>query len=117
MLTEGIGELETAVKLSPDRPRFSSCLAYAYALSGRTTAARAILETLQSRISQQYIPPTAIARIYGGLADKQAAFAWLERAYRERDYELIAPDSNTGLVELRSDPYYHEIFAKMGLLQ
>jgi serine/threonine protein kinase/Flp pilus assembly protein TadD len=117
MVREGIGELEAAVKLKPDVPNFSSCLAYAYAVSGRTFLARAILETLTPRNGPNYVSPTAIARIYVGLGDKRAALAWLEKAYEERDFDLIDPNANTGLVELRSDPYYHEIFARMGLFQ
>ena len=118
-LREGISELETAVTLSP-RARFAGSLANAYAASGRTAEARTILEKLRELGRHQYVSPTAIAHIYVGLADKRSALAWLKKAYQAHDFELVAPDlvvldAKGGRVDIRSDPYYHEIFAGMGL--
>ena len=82
--------------------------------------ARAILAKLGELGKHQYVSPTAIARIYVGLGDKRAAREWLTKAYQEHDYELVAPDlialdANRDVVDIRSDPYYHDIFAGMGL--
>jgi TolB-like protein/Flp pilus assembly protein TadD len=115
MLSEGIGELETALRLTPDNPRFLGYLAYAYARSGRRTEARQILEQLLALASRQYVSPTAIARIYVGFDDREAALAWLERAYQARDFDLLATPEDGGFAELQSEPRYRAIFARMGL--
>src|SRR5262249_36210860 len=85
MLRDAIAELETAVVLSRRNPVFLSSLAYVYARYGRRDQARTILNELKAQADRQYVPPTAIARVYLGLDDKQAAHAWIERAYEERD--------------------------------
>ena len=115
LLTEGIRELETAVALSQRNLRYLAALAYAYARSGRATDARTILAELETLAKNQYVAPTAIARIYLGLDDRRTAHAWIERAYQEHDAGLVLTAEDIGLAELRSDPDFHDVFSRMGL--
>jgi tetratricopeptide (TPR) repeat protein len=115
MLRDGITQLQTAVVGAPSNPVFLSSLAYAYARSGRTSEAHKILADLQGLADHQYVPPTAIARVYVGLNDKLAAHAWIEKAYLERDLDLISVNADVGLAELRSDPAFQDVIPRVGL--
>ena len=58
--------------------------------------------------------------IYAGLGEKDQAFAFLEKAYEQRDYRLV-----TGLVYMkvtvpdpwRSDPRFQDLLRRVGLPQ
>jgi len=117
MPRDGIPEFETAVELSHHRNAiFLSSLGYAYARAGRTGEAQTILDELQALGDREYVPPTAIARLYVGLGDKRAAHPWIEKAFLERDLDLISTHADIGLAQLRSDPDFHDIFARPGLV-
>jgi tetratricopeptide (TPR) repeat protein len=117
MLAESIDELQTAVNRSNGtNPAFLSSLAFAYTRSGQTTEARTTLRELETLAAHQYVQPSAIALIYFGLEDTQTARVWLERAIRERDTDLVLP-SETGMVKLRSDPAFRDVFSRMGLVR
>jgi TolB-like protein/Tfp pilus assembly protein PilF len=114
-LREGINELETALNLTRDNTRFLGYLAYAYARLGRNDEATNILGKLLDLGTHQYVSPTAIARIAVGLNDREAALSWLEKASQERDFDLLTTLSDTEFDELRSEPRYQQILARMGL--
>jgi TolB-like protein/tetratricopeptide (TPR) repeat protein len=114
---EGIAELQTAVARSHRQPLFLSSLAYAYARSGQPTKARAILDELEVLASRTYVPPSAIASIYFGLGDKRTAHALLEKACLEHDVSLLVPAAGVGLPAMRSDPYFRDLFSRMGLVR
>jgi TolB-like protein/Flp pilus assembly protein TadD len=114
MLRDGITQLQVAVDGAPHNPVFLSSLAYAYARSGRTSEARKILADLQELADHQYVSPSAIARVYVGLDDKLAAHTWIEKAYLERDLNLISLNADVGLAELRSDPAFQDVIPRVG---
>ena len=62
---------------------------YILATSGRRDDAAGVLSTLEAMAHDRYVPPYAFALIYAGLADRERALAWLQRAYTVRDVHLI----------------------------
>ena len=64
-----------------------------------------------------YIQPTIIAKNYARLGDKERAFQWLEKAYVERDSDLIYLHVEPMYDPLRSDPRYVDLLKRMGLPQ
>jgi hypothetical protein len=46
--------------------------------------ARAILRGLEAQVKQRYVCGFNVACLYTGLGDKGQAYAWLEKAYRDR---------------------------------
>jgi TolB-like protein len=56
-----------------------------------------------------------IAEAYAWQGDKDKAFEWLERAYRQQDGGLTAIKYDPLLDNLRSDPRYHALLRKMNL--
>jgi TolB-like protein/Tfp pilus assembly protein PilF len=99
----------------PDAARQQLGLALAFDALGRTAeadAARTLAEKNANGWSYQ------IAQIYAHRADTERAFAWLDRAYAERDSGL--PQYLKGdplLVSLRPDPRYATLLQKLGLPQ
>lgn len=66
--------------------------------------------------AQSHVAPYNFGVIYAGLGDKDQAFAWLERAYRERSYYLamyLTTDSR--LDSLHADPRFAELRRRIGL--
>jgi tetratricopeptide (TPR) repeat protein len=117
MLRDAIVELERAVVLSKRNPIFLSSLAYAYARTGQRNRARTILAELESLADRQYVAPTAIARMYVGLKDRRSARAWIDKAYRERDIDLVSANADAGLLELRSQSDFRDVFSRVGLVR
>lgn len=59
--------------------------AITYARMGRKTEARERLRDLERIASKQYVPPSAIAAIYGQLGDLDTALQWLDKADQAGD--------------------------------
>jgi hypothetical protein len=68
------------------------------------------------RAETQYLPSYWIALIYTGLADKERAFEWLERAYKERSSWLVWIGVEPRFDVLRPDPRFARLLAQMGLV-
>lgn len=90
-------------------------LGYTLAVSGRKTEALEIITRLKRLAEQIYVSPYAVAVIYAGLDDKDAAFEWLEKAYRSRDEWLIWLGTEPKLDSLRSDPRYTSLLRRVGI--
>jgi tetratricopeptide (TPR) repeat protein len=91
-------------------------LGHAYALSGKTAEARKVLERLGELSRERYVAPYNIALIHAGLGDKEAAFAWLERAYDARSYILaVYLNTDVRLRSLYGDPRYESLLQRMKL--
>jgi TolB-like protein/cytochrome c-type biogenesis protein CcmH/NrfG len=91
-----IGETELALdalgraaRLSGGNSKPMSLRAYVLARAGQAAAARDVLEALEDAARSTYVPPYAMALICSGLADADATFAWLERAFAVRDVHLV----------------------------
>lgn len=74
---------DRAVK-STQNPVILSEIAAAYALAGRKEKARAMIEGIEGQARKRYVCGFNVACLYSVLGDKEQAFAWLERAYRDR---------------------------------
>jgi TolB-like protein/DNA-binding winged helix-turn-helix (wHTH) protein/lipoprotein NlpI len=111
MYREALAELQKAVQLSAGDPYYEGALGHAYAVSGNVSAARRMLALLKSSSRQRYIPAYAIALIYAGLAEKDNAFFWLEKAREDRSTSLAYLKVDPVLNSLRSHPRF------AGLLQ
>ncbi len=54
------------------------------------------------------------ASLYGVLGETEEAMTWLERAYEERDPQLIIAKTNPRLDPLRSDPRWDDLMRRIG---
>jgi len=70
---------------------------------------------LKVAAERRYISPYSIAVIYLGLGDKEQAFAWLNRAYQERDNWLNYLKVEPRLDPLRSDTRFANLLRRVRL--
>jgi DNA-binding winged helix-turn-helix (wHTH) protein/TolB-like protein/Flp pilus assembly protein TadD len=112
-----IQALQKSIPLSGDSADEPASLAHAYALSGKRTEARKILEELKQQAKSRYISPGTIADIYGALGEKDQAFAWLDKAYDERDNMVVLLKVDPLYDPLRSDARFADLLRRVGLPQ
>jgi hypothetical protein len=63
------------------------------------------------------VPPYAIAAIYTALGEKDQAFAWLDKAYEERDSWMNYLKLDPRLDSLHSDQRFVDLVHRMNLPQ
>lgn len=112
-MNEAIAALQRAAGMSGVRD--SAHLAYAYAVAGRRAEAERIMQTLLDPSTPRYIPPFHIAMAYAGLHDADAAFAWLERGYRERGSFMDGLAVTPGFAPLHGDLRWRPLLRRMRL--
>ena len=115
-LPEAIAEFQLALEVEKDQTEIWAGLGYAYAVSGKRGEAQKVLDHLKELSAHSDVAPYNVAIIYAGLGDKDQAFAWLERAYKERSYfmaEYLPTDER--LDSLRADPRFVSLRRRVGL--
>jgi DNA-binding winged helix-turn-helix (wHTH) protein/TolB-like protein/Flp pilus assembly protein TadD len=120
MYPQAIAEFQKGVKLSGS-PLVLALLGHAYAVSGKTAEARAVLSDLHDLSeapdvsARRYVSPYTVAAIYTGLGEKDQAFRWLERAFEERDVWLMNLKVDPVFAKLRSDKRFQDLLTRAGL--
>jgi TolB-like protein/DNA-binding winged helix-turn-helix (wHTH) protein/Tfp pilus assembly protein PilF len=114
--TEAVVEMQRANALGAT-PMYAYGLGYAYAAAGNRISARAMIEELKQESHTTYVPAYFIAAIYGALGEKDQAFAWLQRAYDERDPQITYLILDPFMDPLRSDPRFDDLVRKVGFPQ
>jgi len=110
---EAIDEFKLTVKLSPGNLSYLTNLARLYAWAGKETEARQTLAQVRELSKSQFIGAWTIGLIYVALGDKDEAFAWMDRAYEEREGWLLTLRVNPWLDPLRSDPRFDELVRRV----
>src|SRR4030095_1101392 len=81
--------LQKAVKLSGEDTVTLSVLAYAMSRAGNTIEAKKLLDDLRKTAEERYVSAYHLAEVYVGLDQKELAYKWLDRAYENRDIDLM----------------------------
>lgn len=92
-----------------------NALGYVYAITGDKGKAKEILNQLKRLLRTSFASPYALAAIYAGLEEKEAAFDFLERAYERHDPELIWMRWDPQLSNLRPDSRFRNLLNRIGL--
>ena len=111
---QAIPEYRRGVELSEADTDPIAGVANASALEGKRIEAEKILRELQTQSKTQYVSPYMIAVIYAGLGNKNKAFEFLEKAYREKSPDLayfLKADLRIDL--LRSDLRFQDLLHRM----
>jgi TolB-like protein/tetratricopeptide (TPR) repeat protein len=110
---EAVTEMKRAYALGAT-PVDAYGLGYAYAMAGNRSDARAVIEELKRSSGKSYVPAYYIASIYAALDEKNQAFAWLQRAYDERDPQITLLLLDPFIDPLRSDPRFNALVRQVG---
>lgn len=115
MYKEAIAELETARGLSQGSPLILATLGHVYAISHKTSRARALIAELEQLSQRRYVSPYDLATIYAGLGEKSEAFRCLQRAHKEGSNWLAFLNVDPRLDTLRSDRAFSSLAKKTAL--
>jgi Flp pilus assembly protein TadD len=113
MYAEAVAEAHRARKLSPVQTTAISLDGYALAKSGRRDEARVVLNELLKLSTGRFVPPYHIALIYNGLDKKDETFAWLERAFEQRDPKMAFLKVEPKWNNLRREPRFIALMRRM----
>ena len=112
---EAISTLEKAVVFSVDMTYLVGILGYAYGLSGQKDEALKRLKQLNELAKEKYVSSLYKAWIYQGLNKMDQALEHLEKAYLERDSNIVLAKVSPFFDHLLDDPRLKALVKKIGL--
>src|SRR6266851_3478484 len=113
---EAIREFQNALQLSgTEDTDLQLDLGIAYAVTGKRDEARRILAKLENLHEQGVVPSGSVAILHGALGESNEAFAWLEKAYEERDRQLTYIKAGRRFEPLRHDARFQQLVHRIGL--
>jgi tetratricopeptide (TPR) repeat protein len=86
------------------------------ALSGDSLAAKSILAELLEMAQRRYISPYSVAIIYIALDDKEEAFNWMEKLYKDCNDWLVWLRVGPEFDALRSDAKFDSLLRRVGFI-
>lgn len=114
---DALREFQEAVRLSgADDTDYLLDLGFADASAGKLQDARKILAQFKQLNLEGRVPSGSVAILYGALGERDQAFAWLNRAFAERDPQLTYLNVPGRRFEpLRHDPRFSDLVRRVGL--
>ena len=116
MYDQGMEEIRKSIALYGEDPSLSPELAFIYGMSGRKGEAQKILDRLLSTSKTVPIAAHHFALIYIGMGKKDAAFAWLEKAYEQHSPMMAWLEVDPRFDTLRQEPRFQDLMRRVGLL-
>lgn len=110
---KAIEMLQSAVELSGDDPVTLGALAHTLALAQQAREANKIVDDLLRSRPRRYISAGNIATIYIGLDKKELAFDWLEKAYQNKDIQVVWLKVSPVFDPLREDPRFTKLLERV----
>jgi tetratricopeptide (TPR) repeat protein len=117
MFAEAVAEARKARALFDGSSQPMAFEGYALAKSGKQAEARAILQELLTQSTERYVASYHIALVYNGLNERDKTFAWLERAYQERNPRMAFLKVEPKWNNLRSEPRFQDLMRRVGFSQ
>jgi adenylate cyclase len=116
MCNEAIAAFRKGSALSGNSPEmniyFDTLTAYSYAASGKMRQARSFLNEISK---QPATSPYALGMIHAQLGERSLALDWLERAYRERNYQMVWLKVDPALDPLRRTRRFKNLLIRLRL--
>ena len=111
---QAIEEMKRAVTLSGRSTETLTGLAQAYAAAGMRDEMQAVVDEMNEQAGRRYVSPYNMSRVYAASRDTELAFAWLEKAYDERNPDLIELKAEPVFDSIRSDPRFSDLLHRVG---
>jgi tetratricopeptide (TPR) repeat protein len=96
-------------------PEVELSLALVREAKGDGSAIEASLNMVLEHAKREPVSPYLVALFHFALGRNDEGFELLERAYAERDRELLSMKMDSHLVSVRSDPRYVNLLDRLGL--
>ena len=113
---QAISEFQKALTLSGGDAVRVVWLGRAYAQAGDRENALKVLAQLQDESKRTYIPPYFIATLYVALGNQEQSFAWLDKAFAQRDLYLAWIKFDPAVDPLRSNARFQDLQRRMKLV-
>ncbi|HET9984234.1 MAG TPA: tetratricopeptide repeat protein [Longimicrobiales bacterium] len=97
--------------------RVRVALARTYAALGRRAEAGRIARELERTARSRNVRADGPAIVYAALGDRDAAFRWLERAYRDRSASLVLNARSDVFAPLHADPRWPALLRRVGFIR
>jgi eukaryotic-like serine/threonine-protein kinase len=112
--TEAVADLRKCAELMHGSvlPNYELC--FALVAANRIEEARTVLAETLEIASRQYVKPYWLAMAHAALDERDAAFAWFEKAFAEYDPWIIWFGTDPKLKALRDDSRFVELFRRTG---
>jgi tetratricopeptide (TPR) repeat protein len=114
MFDEAIREFQRAADLFQD-PMIKAWIARTYASAGRRSESERVLAEVKALSKQQYVSPYLMASIYAALGQKDLAFEWLERVYKDHSYYVVWLNVDRVFDGIRPDPRFQDLLNRIGI--
>lgn len=118
MYKEAATEMEKTYQLNGDQEAadiFSDAKDAESYKDAQEIITRGQLEGMKQLAQQKYVSPLEFARLYAKLNEKDEAFSWLEKAYKERSPQIVFVKALDDFRNIRSDPRFIAIARRIGL--
>ena len=97
-------------------PRFQACLALSHKKAGSSSEAKAIVQGLKEKsdTTSAMSPAFYLGWYYSGIGEKDSAFYWLEKAYRNRSPEMPWIKVDPIIANLKDDERFWDLYERTG---
>jgi tetratricopeptide (TPR) repeat protein len=112
---QAVAEFEEAARIAGRSVASLGFLGHGYAVAGRESEARSILNELMQRRANYYVSAYDLAVIHLGLGDSDSATDWLQRAFDERAHQMAWIKVDPRLDPLRATASFNRLLERMKL--
>ena len=113
---EALAETQKSVEHANRSNAPLALLGHVYARLGRRSDAEAVIKELEKRYANQQADGRDLAVVYAGLENKDRAFDWLEKSFRDRGVFLVFLKLEPLLEPLHGDPRWNDLERRVGLV-
>jgi serine/threonine-protein kinase len=112
--SEALSLCDKALGLGSSSPVILGFWGYINAVAGNRAQAEKVIGDLKSR-SDKYVLPLLLARIYGGLGERDEALRQLDRLYEDRSESVVWLKVDSTMEPLRNDPRFLALIKRVGI--
>jgi TolB-like protein/Flp pilus assembly protein TadD len=114
---EALAEVQKSVEFANRSNAPLALLGHIYGRMGRHAEADAVIRELEQRFANKQADGRDLAVTYAGVGDKNKAFEWLEKSFKERSPFLVFLRLEPTMEPLHSDPRWNDFKTRVGISQ